>query len=150
MYDSLSWRHDECHGASNHRRFDCLRNRLFRRRSEKTSKIRVTGLCEGNSSVTGEFPAQRASNAENVSIRRHHVSDQSCEYKNPLIRFRSNFADRQARQIQKWINVGDNIYMTYMLGSSFNADSNPSLLCYCWKYSYQDMVFGRIMPCLSV
>ena len=29
---------------------------------------RVTGLCEGNSPVTGEFPAQRASNAENVSI----------------------------------------------------------------------------------
>ena len=25
----------------------------------KTSKLRVTGLCEGNSRVTGEFPAQR-------------------------------------------------------------------------------------------
>ena len=47
---------------------------LFKRRSKKTSKIRVTGLCEGNSPVTGEFPAQRASNAENVSIWwRHHV-----------------------------------------------------------------------------
>ena len=32
------------------------------------SKLRVTGLCEGNSPVTGDFPAQRASNAENVSI----------------------------------------------------------------------------------
>ena len=31
-------------------------------------KLRVTGLCEGNSPVTGEFPAQRASNAGNVSI----------------------------------------------------------------------------------
>ena len=31
-------------------------------------KLRVTGLCEGNSSGTGEFPSQRASNAENVSI----------------------------------------------------------------------------------
>ena len=30
----------------------------------KTSNIRVTGLCEGNSPVTGEFPAQLASNAE--------------------------------------------------------------------------------------
>ena len=39
-----------------------------RRRSNKTSKLRVTGLCAGNSLVTGEFPAQRASNAENVSI----------------------------------------------------------------------------------
>ena len=34
----------------------------------KTSKLRVTGHCEGNSQVTGEFPAQRASNAKNVSI----------------------------------------------------------------------------------
>ena len=40
--------------------------------SKKTSKLRVTGLCEGNSSVTGEFPAQRASNAENVSIWWRH------------------------------------------------------------------------------
>ena len=40
---------------------------------KKTSKLRVNGLCEGNSPVTGEFPAQRASNAENVSIWwRHH------------------------------------------------------------------------------
>ena len=41
----------------------------------KTLKLCVTGLCEGNSLVTGEFPAQRASNRENVSIRwRHHVT----------------------------------------------------------------------------
>ena len=39
----------------------------------KTSKLRVTGLCAGNSPETGEFPAQMASNAENVSIWwRHH------------------------------------------------------------------------------
>ena len=41
---------------------------LFMRRSKNTSKLRVTGLCEGNSPETSEFPAQRASNAENVSI----------------------------------------------------------------------------------
>ena len=41
---------------------------FFRRRSKKIWKLRVTGLCAGNSPVTGEFPAQRASNAENVSI----------------------------------------------------------------------------------
>ena len=53
----------------------CLLNRLFRRRSKKTSKLRVTGLCEGNSPVTGEFPTQRASNAENGSIWwRHHAT----------------------------------------------------------------------------
>ena len=39
-----------------------------RRISKKTSKLRVTGLCEGNSPVTGEFPAQKTSDVENVSI----------------------------------------------------------------------------------
>ena len=54
---TLQWRHNEPDGVSNHRRLDYLLNRLFRRRSKKTSKLRVTGLCEGNSAVTGEFPA---------------------------------------------------------------------------------------------
>ena len=71
----LKWRHNERDGISNHQPHDCLLNRLFRRRSKKISKLRVTGLCEGNSPVTGEFPAQRASNAEIVSIWwRHHVA----------------------------------------------------------------------------
>ena len=54
-------------GVSYHRRLDCLLNRLFRCRSKKSSKLRVTCLFEGNSQETCEFPAQRASNAENVS-----------------------------------------------------------------------------------
>ena len=47
---------------------------ILGRRSKKTSKLRVTGLCAGNSPVTGEFHLWMASNAENVSIWwRHHV-----------------------------------------------------------------------------
>ena len=42
------------------------------RKSKKTSKLRVTGLCVGNSPGIGECPAQRASNAENVSIWWRH------------------------------------------------------------------------------
>ena len=68
----LQWRHNDHDGVSNHQPDGCLLNRLFRRRSKKTSKLRVTGLCAGNSPVTGEFPAQRASNAENVSIWWRH------------------------------------------------------------------------------
>ena len=46
---------------------------VYSGRSKKTSKLSVTGLCEGNSPVTRESPTQRASNAEYVSIwwRRH-------------------------------------------------------------------------------
>ena len=69
---SLQSRHNGYDGVSNHQPRDCLFNRLLRRRSKKASKLRVTGLGEGNSSMT----AQGASNAENVSIWwRHHVID---------------------------------------------------------------------------
>ena len=65
---ALQWRLNGRHGLSNHQPYDCLLNRLFRHRSIKTPKLRVTGLCEGNSPLTGELPAQTAINAENVSI----------------------------------------------------------------------------------
>ena len=70
---SLRWRHNG--RVSYHQPHDCLLNRLFRRSSMKTSKLRVTGLCAGYSPVTGEFQTQMSSNAENISIWwRHHVS----------------------------------------------------------------------------
>ena len=44
----------------------------------KIPKLRVTGLCMGNSPVTGEFPSHMASNAKNVSIWwRHHANGKS-------------------------------------------------------------------------
>ena len=61
---------------------------FLRRKSKKTSKPRVTGLCEGNPPVTGGFPSQRARNVENIYIwwRRHywpkgyfvHLTDTGC------------------------------------------------------------------------
>ena len=75
---TLQWRRNERDGVPNHQPHDCILNSLFRRRSNKTSKLRVTGLCAGNSQVTGEFPAQRVSIAENVSIWwRHHDYDKT-------------------------------------------------------------------------
>ena len=71
---SLQWRHNGRDSVSNHQPYYCLLNHLFRRRSKKTSKLRITGLYAWSSPVTDEFPAQMASNAENVSIWwRHHV-----------------------------------------------------------------------------
>ena len=73
-FNPLQWRHNECNAVSNHRRLESLPNRLYECRSKKTSKLRITGLCEGNSQVAGEFLAQKPSNAENVSIWwRHHT-----------------------------------------------------------------------------
>ena len=46
---SLQWRYNEHDGVSNHQRLYCLLNRLFRHRSKKILKLRVTDICEGNS-----------------------------------------------------------------------------------------------------
>ena len=77
---TLQWHHNGRDGVSNHQSHDCLLNRLFRRRSKKISKLRVTSHCTGNSPATGEFPVQMASNAENVSIwwRHHEVWHAGC------------------------------------------------------------------------
>ena len=54
-------------------RFTIVYSTVYSGANKKTSKLRVTGLCSRNSPVTGEFPAQMSSNAENVSIWwRHH------------------------------------------------------------------------------
>ena len=91
----LLWRHNWCDGASNHQTHDCLLNRLFKRRSKKTSKLCATGLCEGNSPVIGEFPAQMASNAENspfdyVTMRQTATwTDEYQKFPGPYLRHRA-------------------------------------------------------------
>ena len=64
---TLQWHHNG-HGSAS----QLFTQPLFTRRSKKTSKPRVTGLCVGYSLGTSEFPAQMASYAENVSIWWHH------------------------------------------------------------------------------
>ena len=66
----LQWRHNGRDCVWNHQPHDCL----LGQRAKKTSEPHVTGLYAGNSPVTGEFPAQMASSAENVAIWwRHHA-----------------------------------------------------------------------------
>ena len=45
---ALQWRQNDPDGVSIHQPRDRLLNRLFRRRSKKTSKLCVLGLCTGN------------------------------------------------------------------------------------------------------
>ena len=64
---TLQWRHKERNGVSNHQPHECLVNRLFKAQIKENIKAPRHWPCE--------FPAQRASNAENVSIWwRHHKS----------------------------------------------------------------------------
>ena len=45
LANPLQWRHNDHDSVSNHQPRGCLLNRLFRRRSKKISKLRITGLC---------------------------------------------------------------------------------------------------------
>ena len=54
---ALQLRHNGQDGISNYQSLNCLF--LVRHRSKKTSKLHVTGLCEGNPLMTGGFPSQR-------------------------------------------------------------------------------------------
>ena len=53
---SLRWRRNGHDDVSNHQPHHCLLNRLFRPRSKKTLKLRVTGLCVGNSPGPANYP----------------------------------------------------------------------------------------------
>ena len=79
-WDTLQWRHNGRDGVSNHQPHDCLLKRLFRRRS----KLRVTGLCAGNSPVTGEVPAQRSSNTEMFPFDDVIMNYPVCSHGKPL------------------------------------------------------------------
>ena len=126
---TLQWRHNGCNGVSNPQPHDYLLNHLFGCRSKKTSKLRVTGLCVGNSPGTGEFPTQMASNTENVSIWwRHHGTQTTA--KNDLEKFCLKF-----NGVPHWWNLDPYLWSDYCLWEIY---------IYRWYYPRQ----GHYIPCL--
>ena len=111
----LQWHYNERNGVLNHRRIDCL----LRCRSKKTTKLRVTGLCDGNSPVTDEFPSQRASYAENVSIWWHHDGVKFCynldASKNHNERNDVSNKQRVLMHGHQWWNVRHGLCHIYMI-----------------------------------
>ena len=102
----LKWRHNGRDGVSNHQPHHCLLNRLFERRS-------------GNSPVTGEFPAQMASNAKNVFI---WCSD---------ILWGKSAVHRQITYTkdQKWSLIYYSLYMLLTQSTSYRWLRLPCGLC---------------------
>ena len=136
----LQWRHNERDGVANHRRFNCLLNRQSRRWSRKTSKLRVTGLCEGNSPVTGEFPAQRASNAENVFIVRRAG----------LLWSQQDFEWRWSVPLFKCLTVLEFSFILFdlcLLITFFNFIMNYVPIVTFWIFTYHKIWILSIMFC---
>ena len=96
---SLPWRHNGRDSVSNHQPHDYLLNRLFRRRSKKTSKLGITGLCAGNSPGTGEFSAQMASYAEMFPFDDviMCLGEVPYHFSRPPIKFRGHTAKKNRR-----------------------------------------------------
>ena len=79
---SSQWRHNERDSVSNHQHCDCLLNRLFRRGSKKTSKLRVTGLFEGNSPVAWDNLALFPMHAYKTSLTEMNNKSIPCSHWN--------------------------------------------------------------------
>ena len=78
--NAIQWRHNGHDSVSNHKPHEFTQP-FIQTQIKESIKLCVTGLCAGNSPVIGEFPAQMASNTENVSIWwRHHVISCCCQH----------------------------------------------------------------------
>ena len=73
-FSTFRWRHNGCDSVSNHQPHHCLLNRLFRRRSKKTPKLRVTGLCVGNSPGIHRTNGQYRGKCFHLVTRHHELS----------------------------------------------------------------------------
>ena len=125
--------HKERDGVSNHQPRDCLLNRLFRHTWKNPLKLCVTGLCEGNSPVTGEFPSQRASDAENVSIwwRYHNIEAFSalltfCDGNPPAVCGFHSHTSRNAEMYFCWHEHA--VIHSWVAGNFLNNDTQMTSL----------------------
>ena len=85
-------RHDDHDDASNHQPHGCLLNRLFGRRSKKTSKFRATGLCVGNSPGPVNSPHKGP-----VTRKCFHLMTSSCSPKD-LAKISPDLSDMSRRR----------------------------------------------------
>ena len=133
----LQWRHNEHGGVRYHQYHDYLLNRIFRRRSKKTSKLRVTGLCEGNSPVTGEFPAQGASNAEKVSIWwRHHAKNSGARFNIKTLSL-SRYGISVIKIVREWNRLIFTLVFPMLVRRGLYIDTTPCIrFIVCWVLLY--------------
>ena len=146
---ALQWRHNERDGVSNHHPLDCLLNRLLVRRSKKTSRLRVTGLCAGNSPGT--------SNTENVSIWWRHHAPRISDCLLPYYWWEQYLVSGVIDQVKGKPERGRlcNWHVCYFLGDGFNNKNMPNIkVCiylvhvYC-NDEYSDPYTNHIMRLIT-
>ena len=106
LVSALQWRHNQHDGVSNYSSVTICFTQPF----IQAQTLRVFGLCEGNSPATGEVPAQRASNAQNVSIWRRHHEPQKVEL---FILAVAQYFVRSCRPFWIWATLSDRQQQKY-------------------------------------
>ena len=74
---ALQWRHNGRDGISNHQPPDCFLNCLFRCKSKKTSKLRVTGLYDV-CILTNNFQCMSLSKLLTITLDRLKIKGHTC------------------------------------------------------------------------
>ena len=144
------WRHNERDCASNHRRLDCLLNRLFKRRSKTIPKLRATCFYEVKTPVTGEFPAQRASYAENVSIWwRHHATSTKLQQNTCTRNLCANFLWRSVLRLFTRLKYLSTIYYWEHEYKTFANYHNPCGAIKTTKHKMSFLISCRRLVCIS-
>ena len=108
----LQWRHNGRYSVSNHQPHHCLLNRLFRRRSKKTSKPRVTGLCSENSPETGPNICEILIKIQKFSFTKKHLNVSAAK-RRPFC----PVGDELKRKI--WENLGSYLCSYYLATSVY-------------------------------
>ena len=98
QWNTLQWWHNELHGVSYHQHLNYLLNRLSRRTSKKSSKLRVIGLCQWNPPVTGGFPHKGPVTRKTGPLHDVNTKQQIC--------------DMEASNNGRWFSFG---YSTYIV-----------------------------------
>ena len=149
----LHWCHNGRNSVSNHQPHACLLNRLFRRKSKKTSKLHVTGLCLGNSPVTSEFPAKMASNAENVFISWRHNDQNIYSCVEQVIVSLGNFVCAMPSFFGPWKWYHDDkmisLYTWYNIPGRGRNQSYANITASGWFWPNPGTIIYRILLRLS-
>ena len=133
----MRWRHSGRDGVSNHQPHDCLINRLFGRRSKKTSKLRVTGLCVGNSPVNSphKWPITR---------KMFPFDELSCDNTLSHIRHKAKISTNVCRFLANDTIQNNVSRIAIFVHSKIKEYTNFLPLKCCWKYGQQnDGNFGQ-------
>ena len=129
---TLQWRHNGRDGVSNHQPhhyFSTVYWGAYRRKHQRSASL---AFCAGNAPVTGEFPAQKASIVENVSIwwRHHDISLRTSPHRT---------------RIPKGDITEENYTFLFGVGCEYMyIDFTVFAFCFrCFMFSYDNLIFWR-------